>query len=252
MNKPMNEPLDPQDFIAAIEGHWLPNAGKDWDNFSSRGYSTTNFIEWDAIRRLREDFPELPANPATADEAGFEAWRALWVNEAMHLQRHFHPGSTMFAATEVLVLGSRLRAAIANGEAERAAALGALIMCYAIAGGYSPKMEAIVAAGDAIRKAKAVAYKTGAGRSAEDFDRARQACLKWAAGLWRDDPTLRIGEVTTKLLVNLLHDKAKLPNLDSFPKADTVKAWLREAAAAGKLTIPEAAQRRGRPPKSSP
>lgn len=247
--KSINEPLDPQDFIAAIEGHWLPNAGKDWDNFSLRGYSTTNAIEWDAIGHLREQYPELPARPATADEAGFEAWRALWVNEAMHLRRHFHPGSTLFAAAEVLVLGSRLRAAIASGEAERAAALGALIVSYAIAGGYSPKMEASVAAGEAIRKAKHDAYKNGVGRAAEDMDKARKACLKWAADLWRNDPTLRIGEVATELLARLRQHREKLQHLDSFPKADTVKAWLRDGAAAGKLVIPEAAQRRGRPPK---
>lgn len=250
MNKSMNEPLDPQDFIAAIEGHWLPNAGKDWDNFSSRGYSTTNPIEWDAIKQLAEDRPHLPSRPKVGDEVGFEAWRALWVNEALHLRKNLHPGSTKFAAAEVLVLGSSLRAAIARGEAERAAALGALIMCYAIAAGYAPKMEAIVAAGDAIRKARQVAFKNGAGRGAEDMDKARRACLKWAADLWRNDPALRIGEVATKLLASLRQHKEKLPHLDNFPKADTVKAWLREAAAVGKLTIPESAQRRGRPPKS--
>jgi hypothetical protein len=247
MVKSMNEPLDPHDFIASIEGHWLPNAGKDWDNFSLRGYSTANHIEWDAIKHLAEDLPHLQSRPNAADEAGFEAWRALWVNEALHMRKHLHPGSAKFAAAEVLVLGSSLRAAIARGEAERAAALGALIMCYAIAGGYSPKMEAIVAAGEAIRKAKAVAFKNGAGRAAEDMGKAREACVRWAADLWRKDPSLRIGLVADKLLEHLRHHKAKLPNLDSFPKVATVKAWLREASAAGTLTIPEAAQRRGRP-----
>ena len=51
-------------------------------------------------------------------------------------------------------------------------------------------------------------------------------------------------------LAHLRSIKSALPSLDSFPKIETIKGWLRKAAEEGKLNIPEAAQRGGRLPKS--
>jgi len=246
------EPLDPYDYAIGIENNWLRNIGKGFDNFSRRGYAVTNVMEWDAVERLQKSRTHLPARPATRyEETDLDEWRALWVNEAYHLQGLLEPGSSDYAATQILILSSRLRSAIADGEAERAAALGALVMCYAIAEGYAPKMDAIATAHEAIRAAKAKAYQTGAGRTARDFERARKACVEAARQQWVENADRRIGDVANRLREMLKRNLDKLPTLTAadIPGDDTIKGWLRQAAADGKLVIPEAAQRGGRPPK---
>jgi hypothetical protein len=249
-NKRITDPMDPHDYISGIEDRWLPNIGKGFDNFSRRGHSITNGLEWDAVRRLRLSHPHLPAQPAKYEEADLAAWRALWVEEAGYMQRFMHPGSSDYAAAEILLLSSRLRTAIAEGEAEKAAALGALVICYAIAEGYAPKMEAVAATNAVLRKAKSLAYDTGAGKAAKDFEASKDFVIRHAAQLWKLQPELRIGEVADECCEHLSKNLHRLKNLEAEPRPSTVKGWLREAAAAGKLVIPEPAQRRGRPPKN--
>ena len=251
--KSMSEPLEPYDYAVGIENNWLPNIGTGRDNFSRGGFAVTNVMEIDAIERLQKSRPHLPARPAKRyEESDLNEWRALWVNEAYHLAKFLEPETSDYAAVQILILGSRLRAAIADGEAERAAALGALVMCYAIAEGYAPKMAAISTAHDAIQTAKTKAYLSGAGRKAKDFKNARDACIEKARQGWAANTDLRIGDVARGLRKMLLANLDKLPTFirADIPTIETIKSWLRAAAAKGSLVIPEGAQRPGRPPKT--
>lgn len=249
--KRLTDPCDPHDYIIGIEDRWLPNIGKGFDNFSRRGYSVTNALEWYAVRRLHRSRPHLPAQPAKYEEADLDAWRALWAHEAAYMQRFLDPGSSDYAAAQILLLSSRLRTAIAEGNAEQAAALGALVMCYAIAEGYAPKMESVAAAGEVLRKAKATAYSSGAGKAAKDFEKSKGFVILRAALLWELWPTMRMGEVADDCAEHLSRHLHQLKTLDEPPKTGTIKGWLREAAAAGRLLIPDGAQLRGRPPKNN-
>lgn len=264
----------PDEFADFVNDRWLPSIERGSHAFHPRGYSLVPHLEREAVEALSSLWPSLPRHPVVdterpkssarkpqgrfvptdpprntdTEEAAFERWRVIWAAEAQFHRVHAHEYSTEHrAAINILVTASQLRAAVQFGEGEKSAALGMLLAFQAIEGGYSLEVEAIVTAAAASRK---IAYNNGAGRNAEDYDKARSKCIAWAAELWEMSPDLLISTVAARLLERLQKQRELFPKMDSFPKTNTVKKWLRDADRDRALSIPEAAQRRGRPSNS--
>ncbi|MBW0170733.1 MAG: hypothetical protein KXJ61_10955 [Hydrogenophaga sp.] len=282
------QPFDdaPDDFALFIRDRWLPRIQKDEQvaptqripAFHTRGHSLVPHLESDAITALAEVFPDLPQlpeidratraaaldapdpssrfprqkPPTAADtyEHAFIRWRDVWAREA-----YFHAGRPMghtrkqAAALNILTTASELRAAIETGAAEKAAALGMVLAFEAIAGGYMLDVETKIEAGAVLQKAKDSAFKNGVGKTQPDMQKARAACIKWAAEAWKASPTTRMKTMSEALEKKLYELMGELKTLDLPPKANTIRTWLKEAAAAGELSIPPAAQKPGADPK---
>ncbi|NEX61732.1 hypothetical protein [Noviherbaspirillum galbum] len=211
------------------------------------------YLEREAVSRLsKENSVFKDGAPSIRD--GYEDWRMWWLNEASQncithspvglAGEHLSPiGQT---AVNIIMATSALREALSSSKAEEAAAISMLLICEAIAGGYSIEMESAKIFADAAKEAKKQAYESGAGKSHRDLQLARRAAVDYAKRAWVEKPDTRIGEMADQILERLKQNKHKLTSLESFPKPDTIKTWLREAGAAGTLAIPEAAQKRGR------
>lgn len=246
--------INPEEIIDRMHYTWL----RDLDaGHSAILDSLIPHLEMEAVYRFKKEITHAHDwEPKLTD--GYEAWRMFWMNEARHNCTVYsslgvangHLSKICQSALNVMLAASALRDAITEGKAEQASALGILLICEAIQGGYSLEYDATLQTNDALKKAKDSAYKRGFGQEQDDMNTARLACISGAARRWKENPLIRIGSMADDLEAGLLRNIEKLPSLDTVPKAKTIKGWLRQAAKEGKLTLPEAAQKRGRPPKA--
>lgn len=218
------------------------------------------YLEDEAIGRFGKEWT-APKDRRPDKRKDREAWRGWWLNEARHNCDSFSPvpraGQHLTpigeSAVNLLVIASELRDALETGKAQMACALGMLLISEVIAGGYSIEVEATAAAKVALERAARKPYDAGIGRHAKDLARAKDACIAAAKVAWMKNKSKRIGTVAEELRRMLIGHLDKLPTLTlaDIPGIATVKTWLRDEAKAGKLTIPDGAQRRGRPPKAA-
>lgn len=236
----------PDEIAWRLRESWLEHAN---NNGSPIIETLIPYLEMEAIFRLKMEMPNLKdESPPLKD--GFEAMRLWWLNEALQNCDSHNPigkaGNHLSvigqAAVNVLIAASELRDAIHYKHAEKSVALGMLLICEAIAGGYWIELSAL-------RTARENAYENGIGLESNDFHIARTASIKIAKQIWEEKPNLRIGEVVEEILSAIKTNASKFPSLEAFPKEKTIKTWLKEAAKAGRLAMPAGAQRRGRPPK---
>lgn len=261
------DPFDqaPDEFAFFIRDRWLPAIKSGSGGFHDRGYSLVPHLERDAIEALADLMPGLPRRPVLDTDAlpahvppdtydrARERWREVWTSETWFYTDRFDLPSKQQAAARILQHSSQLRSAVADGQAEKAAALGMLLAFEAIGGGYALKIEATNEALKVVQRARRTAYRKGVGKKQPALDRSEDACIAAAKNLWSEQPQLRIGEVAKQLRQMLIKNLDKLPSLSlaDVPGTDTVKTWLKDASKAGKLAIPSGAQRRGRPTKQS-
>lgn len=211
--------------------------------------SVLPYLETEAAKRLASELVELNCDaPKMSD--GYEEWIQYWKNEALHnCDSHSpigragsHLSEVAQAATNLLMTSSELRDAIHYKHSEKSAALGMLLICEALTGGYSIALTSL-------QNSRKKSYEKGIGGQVKDFTKARNASVHLANRLWEENPDLRIGNVANAILVRMQNNRSEFPTLEAFPKVETIKAWLKEASAAGKLAMPEGAQKRGRLPK---
>lgn len=256
MSKPnTNEPfvVAPDDFVTYLRERWI-------DEIDS-GSSTISelilpYLEDRAIEKISNEC--RPAKSCRPDKDK-EGWRLWWLNEARHNCISFgtapradgHLSRVGESSVNQLMIASRLRDALEAGRAEMSCALGMLLIAEVLAGGYSIEVAATEKAKSLLEGSRKKAYEGGIGSKKKDLTTANGACIAVAQNLWTEQPSLRIGLVADRLRSMLKANLDKLPTLSlaDIPGADTIKDWLRSAAKAGKLNIPAAAQRRGRPRK---
>lgn len=247
--------MTPYDTGWRIRDTWLGNVGNGLNPVLD-DFIPGMEIEAASILRKNESSIRCEDEPNRLSDP--DAWRMWWMNEAHHLSTHY--GSTPDAdyslpdvsrhAINVLNCASELRTAMASNDVERTALFSALLTVEAIQGGYSMEFDAAKKEIESLRKKRDEIYKKSIGNENEDQKRARKACVAKASELWKANPKMRIGEVANELNRLILENFEKLPTLDLPPKPDTIKKWLKEAAKAGDLTIPEGAQKRGAPTKA--
>lgn len=246
--------VTPDEIICRMRDGWLTGIE---NGFTPMIDTVVPYLEMEAVSRFKKEISLCRAwEPKMTD--GYESWRLFWLKEARHNCKFYNPlgvandhlSTICQAALNVMLAASALRDAIAEGKAEQASALGILLICEAIQGGYSLEYEATLQTNNALQKAKKSAYKKGFGQEQDDMNKARLACIDGAGRRWKENSSILIGTMADDLEARLLQNIEKLPSLDTVPKAKTIKAWLRQAAKDGKLDIPDAAQRRGRPPKA--
>lgn len=211
---------------------------------------TLPYFEAEAIARIKARTMLRPVvEPDKRKEP--EHWRAKWVCEAEYAERHMSGYDAVArAAISVLLTASRLRHALEDKtDPERIAALSMLLVCSVFEGGYMLEYEAIKTANEVIEKASTARYKKSIGKEADDHKLARDSCVYLAAQMWKEDETRLIGSVVNDLHQRLLDNHDKFKTLDLTPAPETIKGWLKAAGADGKLSIPEGAQKPGRPPK---
>ena len=252
MLESINTKTAPPFYVSAEDITWRMR--HSWIEDLDNGYNpmierVIPYLEMESIYRLKKELPELAHEwPALAD--AFESVRSWWLNEALqNCDTHTpigkageHLSAIGQAAVNVLMAASELRDAINCKHAEKSAALGMLLICEAIAGGFSMEFSSL-------KNARENAYKNGAGDQADDFKIARRASIELAGRLWKEKPDLRIGEVAEEIGKRIEENKSKFLKLKTFPKVNTIKTWLREAAKGGKLAMPEGAQKHGRAAK---
>ena len=73
---------------------------------------------------------------------------------------------------------------------------------------------------------------------------ARKACLQAAAKIWTEQPSLGMLETANevRVAVRALRD----PTLKEVPGMDTIRKWLEDAIAAGKVAGPQGPQPRNK------
>lgn len=154
------------------------------------------------------------------------------------------------AGARVMAAATRTKEAIQAGEAERAAAYCALMICEALMGAYVPDSERTQMELMDLKWSKRQAHDRGIGKHSDDLEAARVASVALAKKIWDKHPALRIGEVAALICKTLKSRKDKFSPGFDIPGDAAVKTWLRDAATKGDLSIPEGAQARGRPRKS--
>ena len=213
-------------------------------------------LEYEAIRRMQAAWTNPKHKPPlrSNDE---ETWRLWWLNEARQYCRTTDPvchaedylSLVEQAAVNILFAASALREAIENGKSERAAALGILLICEAISGGYSLEFDALKFTREAISKAKKRRVEKSIGVKHKDFGKARELCVWKAKAMWKDQPSMRIGKVAEACRQSMLDSIQAFSSLTvrDVPEVVTIKKWLGAASKSRKLSIPPEAQKRGRP-----
>lgn len=245
--------INPEEIIDRMHYTWL----RDLDaGHSAILDSLIPHLEMEAVHRFKKEITHAHDwEPKLTD--GYEAWRMFWLNEARHNCKVYnllgvandHLSKICQSALNVMLAASALRDAISEGKAEQASALGILLICEAIQGGYSLEFDAMREAKEALDKAKKNRVHDTIGKQHGDMTKARNACVSKAKQMWNEDQTLRIGRVAEECQAVLLLNIKKLPSMTArdIPDIPTIKNWFKDAAAAKKLTIPEDAQKPGRP-----
>ncbi len=205
------------------------------------------YLEMEAIRILRK---EIHADPDDMpDERNDpDGWRLWWLNEALYLSYHTgavpdakdHLSPAVRHAVNTLTVASQLRAAMDAGNIEKVSALSVLLAMQALQGGYSIGHEAAKTIRDK-------AQQNSIGKINSGYARVENAVIRKATEIWKSSPEKRIGEVVTEIHAAISR-KAKADAIE-FPVSETVKQWIVDASKAGKLAIPDAARKGGRPKK---
>lgn len=250
-NRPFR--VNPEEIIDRMHYTWLD----DLDAGHSPMLDTLiPYMEMEAVHRFKKEISLVRDwEPKLTD--GFEAWRLFWLEEARHNCQFYGPlgvandhlSKICQAALNLMLAASALRDAIAEGKAEQASALGIVLICEAIQGGYSLEVDAMREAKEALDKAMKNRVRDTIGKQHDDLTKARNACISKAKKMWAEDQTLRIGRVAEECQDGLLRNIQKLPSMTArdIPDIPTIKNWFKDAATAKKLTIPEDAQKPGRP-----
>ena len=238
---------DPEDIAHHIRDNALRNieAGQPYITDV-----TLRYLEHEAISRFAAQTGMRPTHEPDMYKE-FELWRSKWCDEARYANVHINKLNAIAqASVRVLLTAGQLRSAIEDDEdSQKISALSMLLVCEVLIGGYSLEFDANLQTKNALQKAKFDGYRKGFGKEQDDMNAAQRACIIGAEKRWKDSPLALISTVADELEAALLRNIEKLPKLDTVPKAKTIKVWLRKAAREGKLAIPEAAQKRGRPPK---
>lgn len=234
----------PYDIDWRIRDSYLPSMR---DGLSPIADELIPVLEWKAIRILRqevqadmEDMPDARTDP--------DGWRLWWLNEANHLSYHTgsipdakdHLSPAVRHAVNTLTVASRLRGAMEAGDVEKVAALSILLAMQALQGGYSIEHEAA-------KRTRDKAQQNSIGKINSGYARVEEAVIRKAKEIWKSSPEKRIGEVVTEIHA-AISKRAKADTIE-FPVSETVKQWIVDASKAGKLAIPEAARKGGRPKK---
>jgi hypothetical protein len=129
---------EPDDIASGIEGSVLPNIANGLPGLTG---GMLPYIEEEAIARLRHNGLTISNDESALKRENWEHWRRLWTQEAHYFLQNATCGpidaSKNYAAAEALVAASRLRYAIEDGHAEKAAALGMLLVSWVHIGGLS-------------------------------------------------------------------------------------------------------------------
>lgn len=253
--------LSPDEIIWRMRSDWL---GFIDDGHSPLLETVIPHLESEAVFRMTQEIGFFKAEaPDQFKEP--ESWRLWWLNEAYHHCYQYAPigsadrglSAVGQAAVNVFIASSELRTAIELGKTEKAAALAMLLICEAMQGGYAIDAEINRRKVDEADEKKETRILSTIGKANRDFERVERDLIKYAAKLWKDDPTLGMKEVVDKccdLLDLHIHKMPALakrwPDLDAEAPRKTIRKWLKDAAKAGKLTIPPAAQKPGRPSKA--
>lgn len=204
-------------------------------------------LEWEAIRILRK---EIDADPATIPDAHTDpdGWRLWWYNEARYLSYHAgavpdafdHLSPAVRHAVNTITAASQLRAAMEAGNVEKVAALSILLAMQVLQGGYSIEHEAA-------KRIRDKAQQNSILKINKEYASVEAAVIQKASGLWKESPTMRIGEVVKDIAARLMEvgKRRDIPQ----PTDEKIKEWIVDAGNAGKLAIPESARKGGRPKK---
>ena len=132
---------EPDDLAAALEARGL-RLIEPSGRFAPSG--VLPHLEEEAIARLRGAVGPLSESEAEWKREGWDWWRSRWVNEAHYFLRHAGQGpanaTPAYSAAEMLVRAASLRGAIADGDAEKAAALAMLVASWVFVGGVSIRL----------------------------------------------------------------------------------------------------------------
>jgi len=244
---------DPSDLAAHLEAviHDMEE-GLPADHERVRGLLKTMLphLEAEAVARLKT---QTGARPVVEPDAEHEPdlWRQKWVVEAQFVRQH-HMSQTHIGngAARVLLACAGLRNAIEDRHsAELVAARAMLLACEVFMAGSFMDTQVLVMNLRKQDDAEREHVRKTIGGEHGDMERARVACIKKAADLWKVDPSIRMQEMSEDLEKWLYQLLDKLPALDLPPKAVTIREWLKQADKDGKLTIPEAASKPGAPRK---
>lgn len=234
---------DPSDIAWRIRDDALPNieAGQAYIT-----EITLPYLESEAVDKIRARTSYRPVVEVDRRE-NRELWRQKWVCEALAAEAHLQGIDPIAqAAVRVLLTAARLRGALeTNDNPQKIAALSMLLGCAVFEGGYMLEAEATTAALKAAKASKKNAFIAGAGKNNADLKRARDGAVAYAKKTWSAKPDMRIGAMADAILSLLVLHKDKFQTLEAFPKANTIKTWLRNAGADGDLIIPAAAQAPG-------
>lgn len=253
--RPFN--VTPDDLLWRMRENWI---GAVYEGHPVMLPTLIPYLEMEAASRLSKESSVFYEDcPKLSD--GYEGWLLYWVNEASHNCDSHSPIGTAGqhlsaigqSAVNIIMTAAALRDALESSNAELSSVLSITLICEAIQGGYSLEVEAMRTAQDAIEIARKDRVRNTIGKTHDDLEVARKACIDKAMLMWSADPTMLIGAVAKDCKEGLLRNIHKLPTLTAqdIPEVETIKGWFRDAAAAGKLAIPAAAQKRGRPPKSA-
>ena len=163
----------PDEIIWRMRDVWLTDIE---NGFTPMIDTVVPYLEREAVGRFEKEISlHRDWEPKITD--GYESWRMFWLKEARHNCKFYNPlglandhlSAICQAALNVMLAASALRDAIAEGKAEKASALGILLICEAIQGGYSLDYKATLQTNDALQKAKKSAYRNGFGKVQEDM-----------------------------------------------------------------------------------
>ncbi|WP_341313900.1 hypothetical protein WN982_00385 [Paraburkholderia sp. IMGN_8] len=157
------------------------------------------------------------------------------------------------AGARVMAAASHTKDAIRTGDAGRAAAYCALMICEALMAAYVPDSERAEMDMMDIKWGTKKAADNGIGVINRDLKKLEDMAVDWAAQIWRERPAERIGDVADKIGAKLMVCKSEgtnwPKNVKKEPTDQTIRDWLKKAAKDGRLTIPPEAQRAGAPKK---
>lgn len=246
--------VEPEDFAWQRGAEWLEELDQGYSMVVDRIIPELErqaalrlYREWSSGRR--KDYPNL------SDD--YVRWRDWWLKEVSQYRAEGDAGldgntplSTVGeAAVNIFIVASQLRRAITQKQAEKASALGMILVAESLLGGYALTCSAAMDAANAMQNSRRVAFENGAGKANDDLAMAKAYAAMEAKHIWERDGMLRIGDVAKGVIEGLkLNKKGFSENFD-IPDEPTIKKWIREAGKEGGLEIPDGAQRPGRPPR---
>jgi len=237
--------VDPADFAWRISEDWLPLA---YSGHSVLEHPFLPYIEREAVSRLSKEADVTKQSPPLLTD-GYDDWRLWWLRVAHAYITESCAGLSPVAAAaaRILVSAARMRAAVDKRDAQVSALLGMQIICEAIAAGYALTVE--LDAKELAEQPRKTAFANGAGKRADDYTELRRQMIVFAAKRFAELPCPLIGKVAEELwtIINKPETKEKTPDFWDLPNKDTIRDWLKDAAKEGKLCIPPAARKAGRP-----